>query len=151
VPPALKVVDRVGLVPSEKAAEMPEQRAAAAILVDQGEVGHSVTAGIADVHVEQHPGDVALERVTRLEAVAVAPGGALGMRELALVEIEVAAVRVADDVGWAQVMDVGVRELPLAREAMRLRQTCSRFQESLSWFGFSVLLTLSGFGCDRPV
>jgi hypothetical protein len=43
------------------------------------------------------------------------------MRELALVEIEVAAVRVAGHVGWAEVMDVGVSELPLAREPVRLR------------------------------
>jgi hypothetical protein len=40
------------------------------------------------------------------------------MRELALVEIEVAAVGVAGDIGRTEVMDVGVRELPLARETM---------------------------------
>ena len=72
------------------------------------------------------------------------------MRELALVEIEVAAVRVAGDIGRMEVMDVGVRELPLAREPVRLRPDVLAVQESLSWFGLSVLLTLSGFGCDRP-
>jgi hypothetical protein len=41
----------------------------------------------------QHPRDIALGRVARLEAVGVAQGSALGVRELALVEVEVAAVQ----------------------------------------------------------
>ena len=49
------------------------------------------------------------------------PGDALGTRDVALVEIEVAAVRVAGDVGWAEVRGFGVRELPLTRDSMRLR------------------------------
>jgi hypothetical protein len=43
------------------------------------------------------------------------------MRELALVEIEVATVRVTGDIGRAEMMNVSVRELLLAREAMRLQ------------------------------
>jgi hypothetical protein len=99
VPPALEVVNGVGAVPGEQSAEMAEQRSAVAVLVDQSQVGHAVVAGVANVHVEQHPGDVALDRVARLEAVGIAPGGAIGMCELALVEVEVAAViRAAEEI-----------------------------------------------------
>ena len=151
VPPALEAVDRVGLVPRQQGAEMPEQWAAAAVLVDQREVGHAVTAGIADVHVEQHPSDITLDRVARLEAVRVASGVALGMRERALGEIEVAAVRVAGDVGRAEVMDVNERELPLAWELVRLRPNVLAVSRIAVVVRLSTLLTLSGFGCDRPV
>ena len=71
---------------------MAEQRSAAAVRVDQLEVGHAVGAGIADIHVERHPRHIALDCIAWLEAVGVAPGRALGMREIALVEVEAAAV-----------------------------------------------------------
>ena len=135
----------------QRADPRTEQWAAAAVLVDQREVGDAVTAGVADVHVEQHPGNVALDRVARLEAVRVASGVALGMRERALGEIEVAAVRVAGDVGRAEVMDVNERELPLAWELVRLRPNVLAVSRIAVVVRLSTLLTLSGFGCDRPV
>ena len=77
VPPTLEVIDRVRRMPGKQRAKMPELRAAVAGLVDQLEVGHAVVPGIADVHVKQHPRHIALDRIARLEAVGVAPGGAI--------------------------------------------------------------------------
>jgi hypothetical protein len=41
VPPPLQFSDRIGFVPRQQDAEVPEQRAAATAFVDQSQVGHA--------------------------------------------------------------------------------------------------------------
>ena len=107
------------------------------------QVGEAVVALVAHRHVEDHAGHVALDRVARLEGVAVGVVAAASLtRAAAVVEVLVAADGVDRDVLGAQVVDVGagaggraevavglgpdVLAVPVADVAAVVRSCCAR-------------------------